>query len=194
MSTLRFEMATRVVYLHGLESGPQAGKVLALRASGFEVVAPSLDTEEVQALRAAGSRLAEAYARAMDRPVQQAVDAITTAAPDVIVGSSFGAAVLLRILHQGVGGHIPVVLLAQAGVRLTGYTALPQGVSAVLMHGRQDEVVPIEDSRLLAASSAAAVLIEVHDDHRLTQSTRNGLLASVVALAAARKLDSERSA
>lgn len=176
-------MAIRVVYLHGLESGPQAGKVLALRASGFDVVAPSLDTEEVQALRAAGSRVADAYAAAMVTPVQQAVEAITAAKPQVIVGSSFGAAVLLRLLHEGVATRTPVVLLAQAGLRLTGHTTLPPSVSAVLVHGRQDDVVPIEDSRLLAASSPSAVLIEVHDDHRLTRSTQNGLLASVVNMA-----------
>ncbi len=28
--------APRVLYLHGLESGPQAGKVVVLRAAGFE--------------------------------------------------------------------------------------------------------------------------------------------------------------
>jgi alpha/beta superfamily hydrolase len=126
------------------------------------------------------------YADAMALPVRQAAEAIRSAGPHVIVGSSFGAAVLLRLLHEAPVGGTPVVLLAGAGLRLTGYTVLPAGLPAVLVHGRQDEVVPVEDSRLLAASSPHAVFIEVHDDHRLTQTTESGLLGALVALAAAR--------
>jgi alpha/beta superfamily hydrolase len=180
-----------LLYLQGVESGPQATKALALREAGFTVHAPQLDTGAAVRLVASGVADAAAWQRALAGPTAQAAEALT-ASPDVIVGSSFGAAVLLQLLHEGVVRGVPVVMLAGAGVRLTSHRTLPSGVPAVLVHGRQDEVVPIADSRLLAESSRSAVLVEVHDDHRLTRTTASGLLVDVVRLAwSAARLRSE---
>lgn len=178
---------TSVLYLHGLESGPQAAKAVALRDAGFTVTAPALDTSAAQALRAAG-RIDEAgWTEALARPVAQAKAALHEARPDVIVASSFGAAVLLRLLRENLHLDTPVVMLAGAGVKLTHYRALPPGVPAVLVHGLEDDVVPPADSRLLAEGSPGALLVEVHDDHRLSQTTASGLLVELVRLALSRR-------
>ncbi len=178
--------STKVLYLHGLESGPQAGKVLALRKAGFAVTAPALETGAVQTLIKAGATEPAAYRHAMELPVRQARQAVAEERPHVIVGSSFGGAVLLRLVHEIKPLEVPVVFLAQAGLRLTELTKLPAQLPCVLVHAQKDEVIPVSDSRLLAATSPLAVLVEVHDDHRLTQATRSGLLADLIALAAAR--------
>jgi hypothetical protein len=180
-------MSATVLYLHGLESGPLAAKALALRDAGFTVHAPALDTAPAQQLLSAGSVAPEAWRTALSTPVSQAVTALDAHRPDVLVGSSFGAAVLLELLHAGHGLNLPVVMLAGAGVRLTHHRALPPGVRAVLVHGREDTVVPPADSRLLSEASADAVLVEVHDDHRLTKTTDSGLLVALVSLALARR-------
>lgn len=180
-------MSATVLYLHGLESGPLAAKVLALRDAGFTVHAPALDTAPTQRLLAVGSVEPEAWRAALAAPVSQAVAALEAHRPDVLVGSSFGAAVLLELLHGGRGAGLPSVMLAGAGVRLTSHRALPPGARVLLVHGREDTVVPPADSRLLADTSPDAVLVEVHDDHRLSKTTASGLLVALVSLALARR-------
>ncbi|MEW5738002.1 MAG: hypothetical protein AB1938_03695 [Myxococcota bacterium] len=174
---------TRALYLHGLESGPQAAKAMALSAAGFAVTAPLLETAVVKRLLEVKDFTPSTWAEAMALPVSQAVAALAESRAQVVVGSSFGAAVLLRLLHEGHGVGVPAVFLAGAGVRLTPLRTIPAGVRALLVHGAQDEVVPRDDSRLLAASSPDAVLVEVHDDHRLTKTTASGLLVELVRLA-----------
>ncbi|MEW6431271.1 MAG: hypothetical protein AB1730_07150 [Myxococcota bacterium] len=176
-----------VLYLHGLESGPQAAKAIALRDAGFTVTAPALETAPAAALLARGSRDEAAWTAALERPVAQAKEALDASRPDVIVGSSFGAAVLLRLLRENLHLDTPVVMLAGAGVKLTHYRALPPGVPAVLVHGLEDDVVPPADSRLLAEGSPGALLVEVHDDHRLSKTTASGLLVELVRLALSRR-------
>lgn len=172
--------APRALYLHGLESGPLGTKVITLRAAGFEVVAPQLHTAGVSALLAAGSHDAAAYLDALALPTAQGLDALDAQPVDVVVGSSFGAAVLARMILDPRYGTRPTVMLAGAAVKLAGATALPVGLPVMLVHGVDDAVVPVEDSRRLAATSPTAVLVEVHDDHRLTRTTTGGLLASLL--------------
>jgi hypothetical protein len=69
--------------------------------------------------------------------------------------------------------------LAQAGVKLGRPPNLPADLPAVLIHGTEDETVPIEDSRMLAASSGAR-LIEVNDCHRLSSIRQSGVLAEAL--------------
>ena len=177
-----------LLYLHGLESGPQATKALALRDAGFTVTAPALETAAAAKLLAEGSTDEAAWTSALARPVAQAAEALAQARPDVIVASSFGAAVLLTLLreHHDLPAT-PIVMLAGAGVRLTHYRALPPGVPAVLVHGLEDDVVPPADSRLLAEASPGALLVELHDDHRLSRTTASGLLVELVKLALTRR-------
>lgn len=177
------------MYLHGLESGPMGTKVIALRRDGLEVVAPQLDAAPVAALLRDGSTDRDAYLRALDAPVAQGLEALAAARPDVVVGSSFGAAVLARMIVDPRYGDTPAVMLAGAGVKLAGTTSLPAGLRVLLVHGRDDVVIPIDDSRALAATSRTAVLVEVHDDHRLTTTTHSGMLAALVRLGARRPDD-----
>lgn len=174
----------RVLFLHGLESGPLGTKVLTMRAEGLDVTAPQLDAAPTAALLREGSTDRDAYLRALDTPTQQGLDALAACRPEVVVASSFGAAVLARMLGDARYGSVPAVMLAGAAVKLAGATALPEGLRVVLVHGRDDVVVPIDDARMLAASSPTAMLVEVHDDHRLSATTKSGLLSSLVRLAA----------
>ena len=154
---------TRVLFLHGLEGSPHGTKGTWLREH-YDVVAPALDTSSIEAA------------------LEDALAALA-AEPDVVVGSSFGGAVLLELLHVG-AWRGPCVFLAGAGPKLTGRRTLPPGGRAVLVHGLQDDVVPPEDSRLLAASRADDVrLVEVDDGHRLGGVLRSGVLRQAIAWA-----------
>jgi pimeloyl-ACP methyl ester carboxylesterase len=176
-----------LVYLHGLESGPNAGKAMALRNSGhFDVLAPALDSAPMQKLLRSGSFSSSKGSEAMAVPAQQALQAIRVHRPRVIVGSSFGGALLVLLAHQHDLSDITLLLLASAHRQLCGLDSLPAGQRALVVHGRDDDVVPIEDARRLTAACVDTVLIELHDNHRLQGMTESGLLVQLSQLAAAR--------
>lgn len=172
----------RVLFLHGLESTvdeqlrPVGRKVQFLRTR-VDLVAPALDTRRAIAVAqrcvAATGTWAwpfDDYDEAFAVPMARAREALTGDI-DVLLGSSFGGAVALRLLHEAPRWTGPTLLLVGAGPKLTPYTTLPPGVPVHLIHGRHDDVVPPQDSIDLAATSRAARLTLVDDDHRLAQVT-----------------------
>lgn len=166
----------RVLYVHGLESGPQGRKVRALAAAGLDVRAPQMPC----GARRAAEDPAGMWSDSLD--VQR--EALAHGPIDVVVGSSFGGAVTLALLHEAVWAG-PTVLLCPAhrlmadrlgAPALPGLAALPdRGAEVLVVHGRQDAIVPVAHSRELVLGSSAR-LIEVDDDHPLTATaTPDGL-------------------
>ena len=91
---------------------------------------------------------------------------------DVVVGSSFGGAVAIELLHTGAWrGRTVLLCPAQrlvAGRAWRPGSTLPADASrVVVVHGRKDETVPLGHSRALVKGTAAR-LIEVDDEHRLS--------------------------
>lgn len=153
-------MGATLIFAHGLEGSPQGAKVTALRAAGFEVVAPDCQ----------GRILAERIAL-VDEAVRSAVG------PVLLAGSSYGglAAAWLAmqeprrfsglLLCAPALGHAEKPVLRPAGL------VSPPGLPVRIVHGRMDRVVPIEGSRAYRARSGPHVeLVEVDDDHRLAAS------------------------
>lgn len=162
--------APRVLFVHGLESSPQGTKARVL-AEHFEAWTPAMDTSDFEAC------------------VAQQAEAIRSFAPDVVVGSSFGGAVVVALLQRGLWKG-PTLLLAQAAAEQGVRPELPTGVRVWIVHGRHDEVVPPASSRRLARTGSASLVrhIEVDDDHRLSRSVADGrLVAWVRELAAAER-------
>ncbi len=97
--------------------------------------------------------------------------------PHVLVGSSYGGAVVLALLQRG-AWRGPTLLLAQAGLRRGLPARLPAEVPVWIAHARDDLVVPIQDSRELAAAGnpAHVRLLERDDDHGLKAATQGGTL------------------
>ena len=148
----------RILFLHGLESSPSGLKARWL-AEHYQAWTPALTTGDWS--------LALAQARA----------GIQEWKPDLLIGSSFGGALLLALLLEG-SWQGPCIFIAQAGVRLGVGQALPSGTRAILLHGTEDAVVPLEGSRLLAASGGEGVeLWEIPGgDHRLEGCLMDGTL------------------
>lgn len=139
----------QIVFLHGLETGPHGAKYQALKQMFGEVISPDCEgiKDPQQRLTIIKQTLAE------------------YAGPFLVVGSSAGGlmALLLQREEPRVAG---LVLCAPAlhtdiGAALTANDLPP----TVVIHGRADDVVPIESSRRFGAP-----LIEVDDDHRLNDS------------------------
>jgi len=152
----------RVQFLHGLEGSPQGAKARLLGLH-FETLAPAMDTSDFEAcLR-----------------VQR--EAIASFRPDLLVGSSFGAALAVALLARG-DFRGPTLLLAQAALRLDPAARLPEGVRVWLVHGLRDELIDPEESRRLAATGTPGLvrLLEVDDDHPLRELVASGRLAELV--------------
>ncbi len=108
-------------------------------------------------------------------------EALASFQPNVLVGSSFGGAVVAELLARELWCG-PTLLLAQAALRRSPAQRLPPGLRVWLVHGTRDEVIDPQDSRRLAETGSAdqVRLIEVDDDHSLHESIRNGMLLDCV--------------
>lgn len=152
----------RVQFIHGLEGSPQGNKARVL-AEHFDAQTPQMVTSDFES------------------SVAVQAEALNSFTPDVVVGSSFGAAVAVELLQRGLWRG-PTLLLAQAAVRMLEAPALPDGVVVWLVHGLQDELIGVEDSRTLAATGTPGLvrLFEVEDDHPLHASVQSGRLVEWV--------------
>jgi predicted esterase len=159
----------RVLFVHGLEGSPQGSKARYL-AERFEAETPAMDTSFFPGC----ARLQ--------------AERIAAFQPDVLVGSSFGGAVAVALLQQGVWRG-PTVLLAPAVRHFAIEPVLPGGVAVTIVHGKADDVVDIETSRVLAGSGAPGRvrLLEVDDGHRLESLLADDTLERLVVETAARQ-------
>ena len=151
----------RVQFAHGLESSPQSTKARSL-AQHFDACTPEMNTRDFESC------------------VGVHAGTLARFRPDVLVGSSFGGAVVVALLERQLWRG-PTLLLAQAALHYNPRARLPAGVRVLLVHATHDEVVKFEDSRRLAATApSSAELIERDDDHALTQLVASGELIELV--------------
>lgn len=157
----------RVQFIHGLESSPQGDKARYF-ATHFDATTPSMNTGDLEGAIATQAAALEA-ARASGRPIE------------VLVGSSFGGAIAVALLARGLWRG-PTLLLAQAAEKLGVHDPLPEGVYVTLVHGVHDDVVPVQDSRVLAKTGTPGLVVleEVDDGHRLASLLASGRLAALV--------------
>ena len=148
-------MSKKILILHGKEGSPNGSKVQYVRG---------LNEYEVHVLDYKPK--AEPVHVAFPRCVSLAKSWLANNEPDLIIGSSFGGGVLLQLVTDGVWNK-PALFLAQAGVMYGVSTSLPAKLPAILIHGKQDEVVSFQDSVALANRSNNAELWLINDNHRL---------------------------
>jgi predicted esterase len=164
----------RVQFAHGLEGSPNGAKARLL-ARHFEARTPAMDTHFEACV--------ELHARTLE-----------SFRPDVVVGSSFGGAVVVELLKRNLWRG-PTLLLAQAALRRDPSARLPEGVPVWIVHGLRDELIDVEESRALARSGSPerVRLLEVDDDHALHGLVASGdLVLRVRELAAAVRQEAER--
>ncbi len=135
----------KILFLHGWHSVVGGVKPSYLKSAGHEVLNPALDDDD------------------FDLAVRTAQAEYNQHNPDVIVGSSRGGAVAMNIDS----GNIPLVLLCPAWKNWG--TAKTLKANSVILHSRQDDVIPFADSEELVVNSGLPpeTLIEVGTDHRL---------------------------
>lgn len=156
----------KVVFSHGKESGPNGSKIQCLRAVAGRL---GLDSDSID------------Y-RGLDDPearVRMLLAALKQSEPGprsiILVGSSMGAYVSARVMHDVSSPLIAGAFLLAPAVYMPGYESgeiLPaagsaaHGLSVSIVHGWDDDVVPWQNAlRFAEALSADCHLLP--DEHRL---------------------------
>ena len=135
----------KILFLHGWKSIPGGVKPTYLKEAGHEVINPKLDDDD------------------FDAAIETAQAEYDQHQPDVIVGSSRGGAVAVNINSN----DTPLVLLCPAWKNWGTATSVTP--KTIILHSRQDDVIPFVDSEELVTNSGlpSSALIEVGSDHRL---------------------------
>ena len=160
--TKTWDRPLKVQFVHGLESAPGSSKSTYLDRY-FEAVTPAMDTRDFEG--------------AIGIQARHAADFL----PDVLVGSSFGGAVVLAMLQRGF--HLgATVLLCPAYRHFSVEGRIPDGARVVIAHGTRDDLVPLDDSKSLAATGTPGLveLVVVDDEHRLRTLLDDDALAMLV--------------
>ena len=174
-----------VMYLHGLEGSPDGTKGRWTRRF-FGAAAPYMPASR------------ENKEESFKNSYAVAKEAIEAHQPDVIVGSSFGGGVLMKLLQNGDwSGN--AVMLAPAGVMYGVGDTIPEGSHVIIIHAPSDDVVPYSDSELIVRNSggraelwaAESIHLENCDpslgldnpcdgNHRLHAIIENGMLSRAI--------------
>lgn len=159
-----------VIFCHGLESSPHGRKYQALLEAGLDPISPDFQGQDLAA------RVATLL------PVLRAHD------DAVVVGSSYGGitALCAAIQHVEAGGRIHGLLLCAPALlrseppadRMRLYPPAP----TMILHGRADEIIPVQHSIDFASEHPDVRLELVDDDHRLAASVDRMVLATRILL------------
>lgn len=149
----------KILYLHGWNSVPFGVKPTYLVEHGLDLLQPELPNDDFDA----AVRVAQAE---LDRHQ-----------PALVVGSSRGGAVAMNLQT----GAVPLLLLCPAWKRWgTARTVRP---GTLILHAREDDVVPFADSLELLRNSGLpdSALIVTGHDHRLADpESLQTVLAAVI--------------
>jgi len=170
----------KVLFLDGLDNTSSTGLKALYLTRKYDTYTPLLQTSDISILK---QKYGDSWNNAdpdemwsaMDIPALQAEDAIVEFQPDVVVSSSFGAALLTRLIEEGVWDG-PSIFLAAAGTSTIG-VAPPKGSASpsIWIHGKQDTHVPYGHS-VKASKKCGGTLVLINDDHKLHSVVESGLI------------------
>jgi pimeloyl-ACP methyl ester carboxylesterase len=144
----------RILYLHGLESNSQTYKAALIRA-----VYPDLITPD--------------FTGSLDERMEQLYPILGRASNWTLIGSSFGGLMSALFTTQHPAQVRKQILLAPALMlpEFAEHLPAPVEVPTIIIHGRQDSIVPVETNKPLAEKVFRNLEYRlVDDDHRLHQT------------------------
>lgn len=148
----------RIIYLHGLESNSQTHKAALLRAIYPDLVVPD-------------------FTGSLDERMRQLYPILGSASNWTLIGSSYGGLMAALFSTRFPAQVRKQILLAPALMlpEFAEHLPAPIDVPTIIIHGRQDTIVPVNVVRPLAEKVFRQLDYRlVDDDHRLHQ-TSDGL-------------------
>ena len=151
-----------IIFAHGLEGTPNGSKIQTLRDSGIEVIAPDFQ----------GMPLIERVA------LLEKISLDYADKKPILGGSSYGgltaAIVAMRFpdRFRGLLLCAPALHLKEHPVDDSTIFVAPKGIPTVIIHGIDDDIVPISCSIEYAERSGEDIFEfnQVNDGHRLSES------------------------
>ena len=163
-----------VFYIHGYEGSSLGtkGSWLKDRYSFFGIDMPDAKTTHPLGDKAPIAEVLAGIKAAVAPSVAFMKEHIYAQSPKVIVASSFGSAVWLRLVQEE-GFCIPTILLAPACSFLNVGNALPHNLRCIIIHGTNDTIIPVSQAQELHRNSGPHCefwpIEDVHSLPRLTQ-------------------------
>ena len=182
------EFGIKILFLHGLEGSPTGSKAKYLQTR-WGALCPQLRAEQLIQLKEEHldrwNTIDQAKIdAALEIPYRDALDAVRYAKPDMIVGSSMGAAILFKLIMEDQFSGISMfcapgidMLLSQDTIDKADKSMLQ---NSVWLLGEADTVVSNRDNIALAKSVKGSIIISPEDDHRLNKALSSGILESAV--------------
>lgn len=185
------DYGVKVMFLHGLEGNPNGTKASALMKE-WAAVCPTMRTLGLANLRSqcAGAWHTldqEEIDKQFDVPYQDAKDAVRYANPDVIVGSSMGAAILFKLIAEenfsgsavfcapAIGNLLPDKYVQEALSNNSDRFA-----NSVWLFGEVDTVVSNPYHLKIAKFVNGSIIFSPNDGHRLNKAVTSNILNSAV--------------
>ena len=169
----------QVLFLHGLEGSPQ-GKKAQWPLANYDTRVPSLDTTQAQNFLSSPRDQdfsLDKPAHIFEAPVKAALSALT-AQTSIIIGSSFGGAVLGQLVEKG-HWEGPCIFLASAHVK---FDTLSSFVGrSICIHGTADTIVPSSPvAAFVAQCGPPHEFWGIEDNHSLSSIRESGVLANAI--------------
>ena len=151
-----------IIFAHGMEGSPNGSKIRSLREAGFEVLAPDFQGMALEERVDLLQRVCEEY----------------RTASAVLAGSSYGglaaSIVAMRMpdAFQGLLLCAPALHLDEPPIDAKTVLVAPKGMKTAIIHGIDDDIVPISCSIEYAERSGEDIVAfhQVDDGHRLADS------------------------
>ncbi len=148
----------RIIYLHGLESNSQTHKAALVRGIYPDLIVPD-------------------FTGSLDERMRQLYPILGSASNWTLIGSSYGGLMAALFSTRFPAQIRKQILLAPALMlpEFAEHLPAPIDVPTIIIHGRQDTIVPVDIARPLAEKVFRQLDYRlVDDDHRLHQ-TADGL-------------------
>lgn len=151
-----------IIFAHGMEGTPNGSKIRSLRDAGFEVLAPDFQGMALHERVDLLERVCEEY----------------RTASAVLAGSSYGglaASIVAMRMPDAFRGLLlcaPALHLDEPPIDAQTVLIAPKGMKTAIIHGIDDDIVPISCSIEYAERSGEDIVAfhQVDDGHRLADS------------------------
>ena len=151
-----------IIFAHGMEGSPNGSKIRSLREAGFEVLAPDFQGMALEERVDLLLRVCEEY----------------RTASAVLAGSSDGglaASIVAMRMPDAFRGLLlcaPALHLNEPPLDAQTVLIAPKGMKTAIIHGIDDDIVPISCSIEYAERSGEDIVAfhQVDDGHRLADS------------------------